>query len=61
MKTNDNKAKKERIVKENNLQDPINPQEAQNVTDGCNRMSGKEAEHDRRKANEGSRQDRSKS
>jgi hypothetical protein len=38
---------------------PINPQEAQNVIDGDQRLSGEEAEKARRKANEGGNQERS--
>ncbi len=37
---------------------PVNPQEAQNVIDGDQRLSGEEAEKARRKANEGSSQGR---
>jgi hypothetical protein len=37
---------------------PINPQEAQNVIEGDHRLSGEEAEQARRKANEGSSQGR---
>ena len=37
---------------------PVNPQEAQNVTDGGDRLSGEEAEQARRKANEGGTQGR---
>ena len=37
---------------------PVNSQEAQNVTDGGERLSGEEAEHARRKANEGGTQGR---
>ena len=35
-----------------------NPGEAQNITDGAERISGKEAEDARKKANEGIRQGR---
>ncbi|TKK65580.1 hypothetical protein FC093_19880 [Ilyomonas limi] len=38
---------------------PINPQEAQNVTDGAGRLSGEEAERASRKANEGGSQGKS--
>lgn len=37
---------------ENEQDNPVNTQEAQNVTDGAERLSGKEAEHARNKANE---------
>lgn len=37
---------------------PINPQEAQNVTDGAERMSSEEAEKARNKATDGIRQGR---
>lgn len=37
---------------------PVNPQEAQNVTDGAERLSGEDAEQARRKANEGGDQGR---
>jgi hypothetical protein len=38
---------------EDNMDNPINDEEAQNVTDGSARMSGKEAEQATNKANEG--------
>jgi len=42
----------------NEQDNPVNAQEAQNVTDGGERLSGEEAEKARRKANEGSDQGR---
>lgn len=53
MKTNKNKRRNKEIKKQNSLDNPINPQEAQNVADNNKRLSGKEAEHARNKANEG--------
>ena len=61
MKTNKNKRRNKDIVKQNNLDNPINPQEAQNVSDTNKRLSGKEAKQARNKANEGIKQDRNKS
>lgn len=58
MKTNKNKSRNKEIKKENNLDNPINPQESQNVTDNSERLPGKEAEHARNKANEGLKQQR---
>lgn len=43
---------------ENEQDNPVNPQEAQNVTDGQERMSGEEADRARNKANSGSDKDR---
>jgi hypothetical protein len=39
------------------MDNPIDAGEAQNVTDGAERLSGEEAEQATRKANEGARQD----
>lgn len=39
----------------NDQDNPVNSQESQNVTDGTERISGKEAEHARNKANQGKR------
>jgi hypothetical protein len=38
---------------EDNMDNPVNDEEAQNVTDSSERMKGKEAEHATNKANEG--------
>jgi len=61
MKTNKNKRKNKDIVKQNNLDNPINPQEAQNVSDSGERLSGKDAKQARNKADEGLRQQREQS
>jgi hypothetical protein len=61
MKTNKNKRRNKNIVKQNDLVNPINPQEAQNVSGDSRRLSGKEAEHARNKNNEGRKQDRARS
>jgi hypothetical protein len=58
MKTNKNKRKNKDIVKQNNLDNPINPQEAQNVSDSNERLSGKDAKQARNKADEGLKQAR---
>lgn len=39
----------------NDQDNSVNSQESQNVTDGTERISGKEAEHARNKANQGKR------
>jgi len=52
MKTNKTKRKNKDIVKQNNLNNPINPQEAQNVSDSDERLSGKDAGQARNKAEE---------
>ena len=46
---------------ENNMDNPVDQQEAQNVVDGAERLSGKDAEEARNKATEGSRLGRSDS
>jgi hypothetical protein len=56
MKTNKNKRRNKDIVKQNSLDNPINPQEAQNVTDSGDRLSGNDAKQARTKADEGLRQ-----
>jgi hypothetical protein len=56
MKTNKNKRSNKDIVKQNNLDNPINPQEAQNLKDSSDRLSGKDAKQARNKADEGLRQ-----
>ena len=58
MKMNKNKSRNKEIKKENNLDNPINPQEAQNVMDSNERLSGKDAEHARNKTDEGLKQQR---
>lgn len=61
MKTNKNKRKNNDIVKQNNLDNPINPHEAQNVSDSSERLSGKDARQARNKADEGLRRERESS
>ena len=61
MKTNKTKRKNKDIAKQNNLNNPINPQEAQNVSDSDERLSGKDAGQARNKADEGFRQERESS
>lgn len=56
MKTNKTKRKNKNIVKQNNLDHPINPQEAQNVSDSNERPSNKDTKQARSKADEGLRQ-----
>jgi hypothetical protein len=56
MKTNKNKRRNKDIVKRNNLDNPINPQEAQNISDSNERLSGKDAKQARNKTDEGLRQ-----
>ncbi len=61
MKTNKNKRRNKEIVKQNALENPINPQEAQNVADSNQPLPGKEAEHPRNKATEGIKQGKARS
>jgi len=56
MKTNKNKRRNKNIVKQNNLDNPVNPQEAQNVSDSNERLSGKDAKQAQSKADEGLKQ-----
>jgi hypothetical protein len=56
MKTNKNKRRNKDIVKQNDLENPVDPQEAQNVTDSTRPLSGKETEHAKNKATEGIKQ-----
>ena len=56
MKTNKNKRRNKDIVKHNNLDNTINPLEAQNVTDSTRSLSGKETGRAKNKATEGIRQ-----
>ena len=43
MKTNKNKRRNKNIVKQNDLDNSINPQEAQNVSESNERLSGNDA------------------
>ena len=56
MKTNKNKRRNKDIVKQNDLDNPINPEEAQNVSDNNERLSGNDAKQAKNKADEGLRQ-----
>ena len=44
MKTNKNKRRNKDIVKQNDLENPVNPQEVQNVIEGSRPLWGKETE-----------------
>jgi len=58
MKTNKNKRRNKDIVKQNDLDNPINPEEAQNVSDNNERLSGKEAKQAKNKADKSLRQEK---
>src|SRR3954453_8518349 len=61
MKTNKNKRRNKDIAKQNDLENPINPQEAQNVTEGRRPLSGKETERAKNKATGGIKQRKARS
>jgi hypothetical protein len=61
MKTNKEKVRNIDIKKHNPDDNPVTDQEAQNVTENKQRLSGEDAKKARQKATEGIRQDRADS
>ena len=59
--TNKNKRRNKDIVKQNDLQNPIDPQEAQNVTDSTRPLSEKETQQTKNKAIQGIKQAKARS
>jgi len=58
MKTNKNKRRNKNIVKQNDLDNSINPQEAQNVSESNERLFGNDAKQASNKADKSLRQEK---